>query len=157
MMVLDLVHQNVMILIIPKVNYDGIAVIDYLSHCFDVFNIVIMLEGVDVSWKCNFTGRENINKIVWWCCIRCLKFVICNLELFFFNAVLFFNLFQNGFIWYWFLVDTRKSDCIPACWRNHNSFDLFGIVALLLVIILIVDVKDGFRPVQHQIMIIIQI
>jgi hypothetical protein len=49
MMVLDLVHQNVMILIIPKVNYDGIAVIDYLSHCFDVFNIVIMLEGVDVS------------------------------------------------------------------------------------------------------------
>ena len=48
MMVLDLVHQNVMILIVPKVNYDSIAVIDYLSHCFDVLNIVILLESVDV-------------------------------------------------------------------------------------------------------------
>lgn len=139
-MVLDFVHQNIMILIVPKVNYDCIAIINYLSHCFDVFNIVIMLESVDVPWECNFTGSEDMDKIVWGCCVTCFKFVIRNLELFFFDAILFFNLFQNGFIRYWFLIDTRKSDCIPACWRYHNSFDLFGIVALLLMIVLIVDV-----------------
>jgi len=49
MMVLDFVHQNVMKLVIPEVNYDGIAIVDYLSHSLDFLYSVIVLECPNVT------------------------------------------------------------------------------------------------------------
>lgn len=46
MMVFDLVHEDIMMLCVPKVKDYCVAIVNYLSHALNVRNPVILLEGL---------------------------------------------------------------------------------------------------------------
>jgi hypothetical protein len=59
MMVFDLVHEDVMVLCVPKMKDNCITIVNYLSHSLNVRNAVVLLEGLRCSGESNFAYCED--------------------------------------------------------------------------------------------------
>lgn len=101
MMVLDLVHEDVMVLCVPKMKDYCIAIIDYFSHSLNVRNAVILLEGLRRSREGDFTCCEYGDQIIGCIGVDEIELgvmVVLDLKFFFLHTVFLLYLFQNGLV-----------------------------------------------------------
>ncbi len=148
-MILDLMHEDVVKIGIPKMKDDCITIIDDFSHSLDICNAMILLKGLGCSWKSDFSCCKYRDKIVSAILVDGIKLgmlIILNFELLFLNSVLLRYLFQNGLVWNWLLINSRECNGISACRWNEKPFYLLSIITFLLVVILIMNVQQSLGP-----------
>lgn len=100
-MVFDLMHEDIMVLGVPKMKDYCIAIVYYLSHSFNVCYAVVLLEGFRCSRESDFTCCEYSHKVIGRIGVYKIELgmmVVLNLEFLFLNPIFLLYLFQNGLV-----------------------------------------------------------
>jgi hypothetical protein len=151
MIVFYLVHQNVVILAIPKVIYYRITIINQLSTTLNPTNAILNTIPLYVPCNRHLGWFEYINQIIW--DIRITLYWdldIIDLKLFRLNSILFLNFLLDMVIRDSRLLFSGESNRISSCGRDAYSMDILDIIWFHLVIFIISDIDDSLWPTQHQ-------